>query len=183
MTNHKSIPNDEKVGGTLFEELAFKHLAKKYDISKEDILALAANKKNLNESIPVSIIRTLELSSLEAIVKFLRENRNKSYKIIGTLLNRNHKTLAVTYAVAIRKKPELFSKEREDDSNRIPFTAFNNDLSILESICTYLKSIDYSYADIARMINKDQRTVWTVCHRAKIKSQKKSDLQSKHDTR
>jgi predicted small secreted protein len=172
MIDRKTLPKDEKVGGPIFEELAFEYFTKKYNISKEDLLKLLEEKQNANSTIPISILKTSKLSSLEAIVKFLRENRNLSYNIIGGYLKRNPRTLAVTYAVAHRKMPEKFSTDIDTDTKRIPFTSFSKDLSVLECICAYLKSQNHSYADIARMIGKDQRTVWTVCKRAENKSGK-----------
>jgi len=189
MVDIKYLPKNVKVGGMIFEELAFEYFEKKYHVSKKDILALADVKKKLAETnkdientIPTSILRTSKLSSLEAIVKFLRENRNMSYKNIGAALFRQHKTLAVTYNVAKLKNSAPFSKTVEEDNIRIPFAAFDTGLSILESICVYLKSRNNSYIDVARIIGKDQRTVWTVCHRAKKKLEKKnSDNNSKND--
>ena len=216
MVDRKIPLNNEQVGDQLFEELAFEHLAKKYSISKKDLILLLeklAKKKNItsedvpsnssdvlssdvsysNILLPLEILRTNELSSLESIVKFLRENHSLSYKEIGILLHRNPKTLAVTYAASRRKKSEKFfsntltvsplSKSRSSSSatDSIPITIFDDTLSVLESVCFYLKSqtsSDNSYAKIARMIGKDQRTVWTVCHRAKIKlEQRRSKLE------
>jgi hypothetical protein len=168
--------NRKNVGGHLFEELFFEFIEKKYNISQKEFLTIIEEKQNINNSLPISILNTVKLSSLEAIVKFLRENRGLSYIDVGKLLNRNSKTLAVTYAVAHRKMPELFSKDTDNDTKRIPFTAFSKSLSILECICSYLKNSnpENSYADIARMLNKDQRTIWTVCKRAERKSSEKN---------
>ena len=120
------------------------------------------------KNFPISILKT-ELSGLEAIVKFLKENRKNSYKEIATLLKRNPKTLAVSYNVAKTKKPEKFSKYICANKTKIPFSVFSEELSILEAICAYLKSENMSYSEIARLINKDPRTVWTVCKRAEKK--------------
>jgi DNA-binding CsgD family transcriptional regulator len=65
--------------------------------------------------------------------------------------------------------PEAFSKNIDNDSRRISFTAFSEKLSILECICYYLKSSDKNYAEMSRMLGKDQRTIWTVCKRAERK--------------
>jgi len=169
MVDHENLPKDEKVGGSIFEELAFGYFAKTYALSKNELLKILKEKQNIDDAIPLSILRTNTLSSLEAIVKFLRENRKLSYSKIAKHLHRNPKTLAVTYAVARRKMPELFAEEVDKDFQSIPFTVFSNRLSILESICTYLKSSCSSYIEISHVIGKDQRTVWTVCRRAEQK--------------
>ena len=166
----RTLTEDRKnVGGQLFEELFFEFIEKKYDISKKDFTDILAEKQHISNSIPVSILRLPKLSSLESIVKFLRENREMSYTMIGEHLERNPRTLAVTYAVAHQKMPERFDISIDNDVKRIPFTAFSRRLGVLECICIYLKSQDNSYAEIARMIHKDQRTVWTVCKRAERK--------------
>jgi len=124
--------------------------------------------KNFNQNFPITILKA-GLSSLEAIIKFLKENRNCSYKEIKRLLKRNPKTLAVTYREAKKKLPEKFSKYICANKKRIPYSVFNEKLSILESICTYLKSEKRSYSEIGRLIDKDPRTIWTVCKRAEKK--------------
>jgi hypothetical protein len=172
--NPPVLPQKVKnVGGQVLEDLFFEFIEGKYNISKDELLKLIEDKRSTRDivdGIPVSILNSTVLSSLEAIVKFLRENRDLSYNIIGEKLSRNPKTLAVTYAVARRKMPEMFAKNIENDVNIIPFITFSDKLSILESVCVYLKSQNNSYADIARMLNKDQRTIWTVCMRAEKKS-------------
>jgi len=163
-----NIPlKSEDVGGHIFEELFFKHLRAKYGISKEALEKYSST--NFDKGIPIFILRTKELSSLESIVKFLRENKRMSYSLMGSLLHRNSKSLAVTYAVARKKLSSSFSSDMRSDAQRIPFAAFSDGLSVLESICVYFRSLDYSYAAISRLICKDQRTVWTVCNRARRK--------------
>ncbi len=43
-------------------------------------------------------------------------------------------------------------------------------LSVLESMVEYLKDVKkFSYHEIALMLNRDDRTIWTVYHRVKDK--------------
>ena len=125
--------------------------------------------KEAIDSFPISILRNSQLSSLEAIVKYLRENKALSYEEIGKLLSRKPKTLAVTYACANRKFPKRFSSDIASENERIEFSAFKSRLSVLESICIYLRSQNKNYSQIALMLSKDPRTVWTVCKRAEKK--------------
>ena len=207
----------------LFEDAAFDYISKKYSLDKKELKELLESaKKTRSETglkkdissqesqeltFPISILSTKKISSLEAIVKYLRENKRLSYKKIGLLLHRNSRTLAVTYSVAKRKYPSMFppeidamiaNSENEDtknsitQNNRLPFTIFDNSLSILESICHYLSTQNNSYSEIARLLSKDPRTIWTVCKRAekKLKSAeekseektaKESEEKSSHD--
>ncbi len=169
---------DREDGGGLFEELVYNYLSSRLNLSKEEILKLAAKKQELANGIPVDILCDNVLSSLEAIVKYLRENKNYSYARIALILRRNPKTLAVSYAVAKRKKPLPFAATVEFSKVRIPFSAFDVPLSILESICSYLKSQGHSNAEIARLLCKDQKTIWTVCKRAEQKLSQKSTTYS-----
>lgn len=134
-----------------------------------DKYSIEINLKPLLEqenSFPTSILRSEQLSSLEAIVKYLRENKKLQYKKIGELLQRNHKTLAVTYKNAIKKQPAPFASSVEREQERIEFFAFNNKLSVLEAITLFLKKQDKNFSEISRLLGKDPRTIWTVHDRA-----------------
>ena len=49
----------------------------------------------------------------------------------------------------------------------------NRDVAILESIVAYLKDEkEMKYSEIARLLNRDQRTIWTVYNRVKKKRKK-----------
>ena len=47
MVDPRIIPDREEVGDQVFEELMFKFLAKKYSVSKEEIIKLANQKNNI----------------------------------------------------------------------------------------------------------------------------------------
>ncbi|HYD04040.1 MAG TPA: hypothetical protein VEC16_07125 [Alphaproteobacteria bacterium] len=193
MAERKPLKDLNKVGGLIIEEL-FELLEKKYSISREELLSqLEKNKidpalaqsdsiSKVPDGIPISILRNDKLSSLESIVKYLRENKKLSYNIIGKLLYRNSKTLAVTYNVASKKMKVFFDDYVDSDINKIPFSAFENNLSILESIAVHFKSLDFSYSEIAKLLGKDQRTIWTVCNRAQKKLSEKSGAKSDNKT-
>jgi hypothetical protein len=62
-----------------------------------------------------------------------------------------------------------------DDSEQryinIPTFVFKDrDLAALEAVVVYLKdSLGYNYAQIAKLLNRDDRTIWTTYKRAKQK--------------
>jgi len=59
----------------------------------------------------------------------------------------------------------------EESTVKIPLSIFKDrSLSILESLAEYLKEeLNLRYCKIAVLLNKDQRTIWTVYNRAKKK--------------
>lgn len=146
------------------EELIINYIAKKYNITPEDLEEL--KNKKAEGGIPINIIADKKLSNLEAITKYMRENQKKTYKEISQLLHRATSTLAVTYKKAKTKKPKPYT---EETTEKIPYSAFNNKNSILESICLYLKGIGLKNSEIARKIGKNPRTIWTTLKRAENK--------------
>jgi transcriptional regulatory protein LevR len=66
-------------------------------------------------------------------------------------------------------------KKKEDDlvisTVNIPTSIFRDrSLSVLEAVVEYLKEHhNLNYHQIARLLNRDERTVWTVYSRAKKK--------------
>ena len=65
--------------------------------------------------------------------------------------------------------PERFSQLTDDKS--IPLALFSlRVLSVLESLVAYIKdTYDLTYHETAVLLNRDDRTVWTVYQRAKKK--------------
>ncbi|MFH1400451.1 MAG: hypothetical protein ABIH41_02950 [Nanoarchaeota archaeon] len=61
---------------------------------------------------------------------------------------------------------------RVSESTNVPIpTAVMTDrsLSIMESIVEHLMSKGYTYRELGILLNRDERTIWTVAHRAKQK--------------
>ena len=120
------------------------------------------------EVIPVNIFNR-RLSPLETIVKFLKENLNHSFKSIGRLLGRNQKTVWQAYNSSRKKLAIIF---QEDYSKyNIPISILSDRrFSILELVASYLKeNYDLNYHQIALILSRDQRTIWTVYNRVKKK--------------
>ena len=133
-------------------------------ISKQEIITIIKEIKT--DELPTELFKTKKLSNLEAIVKYLRENQELTYKEIGQKLNRNPLTLAVTYKNA-KKKEKKKIKVNEEDT--IPYTAFKKNLSILEGAALWLKFRGHKQIQIAKMLGKDPRTIWTIINRAEKK--------------
>ncbi|MBI2557702.1 hypothetical protein HYW20_00095 [Candidatus Woesearchaeota archaeon] len=121
-------------------------------------------------TVPISVFNNEYLGSLEAIVKYLRENLLLSFKQIASLTNRNEIPLAVTYRNA-KKKLEAKFVVTEISPYSIPVSILKDrKLSVLENIASYLKdTFGLNYHKIAVLLNRDDRTIWTVYQRARKK--------------
>jgi len=121
--------------------------------------------------LPSSIFKN-ELTPFQAIIKYLRENLLFSNKKIAALLGRETKSIWSTYKT-VKKAKQL---SLEQTSLYIPLSLFKNkDLSAFEVLVMFLKNKDMTYAEISRLLNKDQRTIWTVHARAKNKLAKEEN--------
>jgi len=95
-----------------------------------------------------------------------------TYHEIALLVGRNDKTIWTCYSRARKKRSE---KEKIalsfEDVIEIPIDIFKNrTLAPLESITSYLKdNKGLSFHEIAVLLNRDDRTIWTCHNRAKKK--------------
>ena len=119
--------------------------------------------------VPISVFKNDKLGSLETIVKYLRENLLLSFKQIASLTNRNEIALAVTFRNAKKKLPTKFVEEIPPYFIPVSILQDRN-LSVLENIVYYFKNtFGLTYHKIALLLNRDDRTIWTVYQRAKKK--------------
>jgi hypothetical protein len=150
-------------------------------------------------SLPVVLFAIEELSGLEIVTKYLHEDRGISITRIGELLNRSPKTIWNTYSIASKKSPVHFdlvklkgdsaaiallrdvSANRRLEDVSVPLVVISDrSLSVLESISEYLHdSLHLSFNEIACVLHRDNRTVWTVYHRAKKKRSEKAGVVQK----
>ncbi len=162
MKKEKGIDNREKIELVLrlIEEL------KKENI---DLNGILASLKKEEIEIPVSVFDNKKLSALETIVKYMKENLEFKFSKISKLLNRDSKTIWVTYSNSREKMRE--SLKIMPSKKQIPVSVFRNRVfSVLENLVKYLKeNYDLTYHEIAELLNRDDRTVWTVYHRAEKK--------------
>jgi len=119
-------------------------------------------------SIPAGVFGNDELSSLEAIVKYLKEELKLKFSKIGKLLNRSSKTIWATYHNSLRKMPSSFGLVSRDIM--IPASALSDrSYSTLESVVGFIKNLDYSNHEVALMLHLDDSTIWTVYAKVKKK--------------
>ncbi len=154
-----------------------KFLENTYAVAPTEVLKLIREKerkKKEEESayVPVSLFTAAQVSSLEAITLYLRDIKELKFSEIGSLLGRNQIALSSTYRSAKKKYPSVLRIEESD--YKIPCTVLKTrTLSVLETIAVYLKdAYQLSNNEIAKLLGKDPRTIWTVLHRAKKKEVK-----------
>jgi len=113
--------------------------------------------------IPVTIF-TKKLGALEAVVKYMKENLNLAYSEIANILSRNESTIWTAYNKANHKMKNAIKIDSKD--LKIPASIFNRKLTILESTILYLKKKGLKYVEIASVLDRDQRNVWTIYSKA-----------------
>ncbi len=148
-------------------EIFLKHLVEEHYFTEDEVHELVKKSKAESESmIPISIFDNTKLSALEAITKYLKEGKSFKYNKIATLLNRNDRTIWTTYNNAKKKMPAEFSQKPSDIF--IPTIIFTNrNLSVLENITVHLKEErGLRYSQIAQLLKRNDRTIWTVYNRA-----------------
>lgn len=140
------------------------------NLSKEEIVRLLLGKlgEQQEESIPVAIFES-NLSPLEAITRYLKDNRGKKINQIAKLLNKQPSSISEAYKNS-QAKPCKFNEA----GITIPLSEFERqkDLSILEILVSYLKSKNMRFTEIAALLKRDPRTIWTINSRADSKSGK-----------
>lgn len=157
-------------------------ISKFSDLSKEDKIALVSHLldeiKRIHDvsgqeivkkeaCIPVGVFGN-DLSSLEAIVKYLKEDLKLKFSKIGKLLNRSSKTIWATYLKSAKKMPSAFGPVSKNIM--IPASAIaNRSYSTLESVVGFIKDLDYSNHEVAKMLHLDDSTIWTIYDRVKKK--------------
>jgi len=141
-------------------------------LPKEELIELfmkALRKEPTTIKIPVSIF-TAPLSSLELIVKYLREELEWSNKKIALTLIRSPQNTWLTYRNARNKFAGKLSVMKSEYD--IPIEIFSDKkLSILEAIVAHMAK-KLSYDEIAVLLKRNKKTIITVYHRAKKKREK-----------
>lgn len=144
----------------------FDHFKKKYNMSSQDIAQLITQQSD--EFIPLCIFNNNSLSVFEAIVKYLVDNREISLKKVSKLLNRNYSTIWTTHSNAKKKLKASF---KIDSCKQIPISIFSDSkYTIFESLVKFLKEEeDLPNNEIAKLLNRNNKTIWTIYNNTKKK--------------
>ncbi len=149
-------------------KLLLEHFREQYKIQPEQLLELISGKTK-KEDIPLTAFNNDRLSSLEIIVKYLKENISKNYHEIALLLNRDDRTIWSTYNNSIKKNKSPL--KIGETAVFIPLQIFSyRKKSVLETLVVYLKdNLDYSFTKISELLLKDYQTIYTTYRRGKLK--------------
>ncbi len=176
----KKIAKDDKLVQAM--DLILDELKQEYSLNKKEIIEVLVeklkSKYKVNEKevmqiigkreieIPISIF-SKELGGLEAVSKYMKENLNLSYKEISEKLGRNERTIWTSYKKASEKQKTPFDIKDDKKEITFPISAFKNkNLTVLESVIVYLRNKEVKLSKIAKLIDRDQRNVYTIYSRA-----------------
>jgi len=122
-------------------------------------------------SFPTAILNK-KLTVLESVVKYLKEEQYVSLGKISNLLGRDKRNIWHIYNRTKKKYPKKFVIKKT--GFWIPVNIFSNTkLSALEAIVSYIKEeLSLTYHEIALLLKRDDRTIWTVYQRARKKNVK-----------
>ena len=172
----EDLSDDEELLKTLsgvelkeFLKTFINHLKHDHKLASEQIVELFGKKIPRKDLLPISIFDNEELSCLETIVKYLKETFKLRFHEIALLLNRNDRTIWATYNIASKKIKEKLTVKESKFS--VPVSIFKDrKFSVLEAIVSYLRdNFNLRYSEIALLLRRDERNIWTVYNRAKKK--------------
>ncbi|MBW2971040.1 hypothetical protein KY320_02670 [Candidatus Woesearchaeota archaeon] len=142
-------------------------LKAKYRLQGKEIKIYLQEK--VEDALPSSIF-TRELGVNEAIVKFLKENKAMSNKEIAELMKKSENNIAVTYYKARAKQKEIFTDL--DYTHAVPIKALRQkEFTSIEAVVVhYKKELGLRFSQIAKIMNRDDRTIWTIYNRCQKKT-------------
>ena len=147
-------------------------ILEKNDISFSKLVEILRQKRGEKTivKVPCCIFKERSLGILEALTKYMKEDLDLKYKEIASLLNRDNRVIWMTYSNARKKLKKRLAADKE--TIWIPVFIFTDKkFGLLESLTKYLKEdIEMTNHQIARALNRDNRTIWTSYSRAKKKS-------------
>ena len=142
-----------------FDDITLRQIIKKFEKTlkeKEEIV------------FPLSLLSE-KLSAFETLTKYLIENLVLSYSEVGRLLGKDRRVIWSTYKRASEKVKHSFQDKKSRFN--IPLSRLSSDkCSISELIVGYLKEKGMKNSEIAVIMRRDQRTIWTLYKRYKQKN-------------
>ena len=137
-----------------------------YNISSQEIIDKLQAPSDAIDAAAFSIDA---LSPTEVLVKYLREKKFNKFSEIARFLKRSQNTIQTTYNNAQKKHPKVLSFTNSNIN--VPLSIFSSEkFTVFESLVRYLRdSKNMTNRDIAVILKKSNKTIWTVYSRAKLK--------------
>lgn len=167
----KDFDSEKKLDLELFLK---SHSEKELILLKNLVDKLLLQKSIDNEiSIPLSIF-SKNLNPAEALIKFLKENKNLRFSEISKLLDKKENTVWLSYKRAESKSKNPFETSNNEKIS-LPIHIFKiKELSSLEAIVIYLRQeLRLSNNEIASLLKKSPQVLSISYNRAKNKLTKK----------
>jgi len=136
-------------------------------LNQDDIFRIIEKKEKHEDIFIPACIFNDNLSILESVVKYLKEDIHLKYCDIAKLLHRNDRTIWSTYSNSKKKfSGHLKIKKCE---YYIPVSIFGKkNFSVFELVVYYMRDkLHLKYSEIGLTMHRDQRTIWTVYNRKK----------------
>lgn len=141
------------------------YLKEKLQLSEQKIKEIC---QKTEIALPISIFQN-KLSSLEVVVKYLKEHQQLNFAAIARILNRDERTVWHAYQRSVQKKYHL---NIVDSEITIPVSQFSErKYAPLEVVVAFLKdSHSLTFTDIAALLDRSPKTVWTIYQRIQKKN-------------
>ena len=145
--------------------LLIQEIKKKYRISNKQISEFVESKRDIE--IPITIF-SKEIGGLEVVVKFMKENLNMNYHEIAGALQRDERTIWTAYNKAIEKDKTPIKVEDNEITISVELLR-NRNFTVFEIIISSLKEQGMKFSEIAKLLDRDQRNIWTIYSNACVK--------------
>jgi DNA-directed RNA polymerase specialized sigma24 family protein len=167
-TRRENMPSNSKDSYVTKKDLEL--LFNKFEQNLKEKYSL--EHKEDENAVPAEIFAD-KLSPSEAVVKYLKENKQKTYREIAVILKRDERGIWGSYRRSLKKLRAPF--EIAEPQISIPLiTLSDRRLSILEAVVFHLKEVvGKRGTEISRLLNKSPTTISTVYLRAKNKIRKR----------
>jgi|GEM_PF-2596036 len=147
-------------------------LKEEYGVGIEQIVDSVKREKQTRElqeiEIPISIFEQGKLGPLEMLVKYLKENAGLRIVEIAELLARDHRTIWFTYSNASKKMKTRIAETKARITVSVSVLS-NRKLSLLEAVVMHLIERGMRKSEIAELLGRDIRIIYTIYSRAKNK--------------
>jgi DNA-directed RNA polymerase specialized sigma24 family protein len=116
-------------------------------------------------TIPLSAFYS-DASALQVVVTYLHDRHKLSFGEIARALERDYQTVWTTY----RSHPLGLALSLHPSRVMVPLSIFKDaTLGPLEALVLFLRTQGLRYVEIATLLKRDQRTIWTAVNRAQRK--------------